>query len=294
MKCTKKLVRLLLKINAKIVIGLSELLIETLKILDQNIFQAAHFDIQKQNIEYQKKINQYNKLGKYTFNQMFNEQYINIKNYQNEVYNNENEMYPPYFLKVNKNWGNRNENEKRIAYFRNFLKRQKIKVTYFLFLVNWYRIVKNYLVTKISFNNEDFIKRVNVIIRVKIKNGTYERDEKLLVEFTDEDISKISNPFLKNLLIVLKNPDPSYDIIREKFQKWTTGSIYVDYEIRILEETRQRRDNQPYESHTCSNRLDVWAVNFENVNEDLKNHMLSEDFIKEQIIAGAGLDIIRD
>ena len=283
-KATKVLVIFSEKTKTRIVIDISDLLLETLKIM-----RESNFSLNGRNENYLKKLNGYNKIGSFTFDQMINymesemeneelsmknflsQEPFNIKSYMNEG------KYPKYGNN-SKKWVNaKNVRDKRIFYFRNFLYQEGLEMEYFKMLLEWYSIIYENFTNKILFDYESLSKRIFI---------SYNKKRESLSTF---DVSSIDNQTFQALIRVLKNGEKlltnknltkyklqyDEDIIRKNFQKWVTGSVNIETDMTILIENKLFNEIVT-NVHTCFNRIDIFQTpsSFDPTDQNMINEIL--------------------
>ena len=181
------------------------------------------------------------------------------------------------------NWNNiknndTKENTKKEIFLRRYLNSVGFeKYTDFEYMRTWFKTYWNdtTFITKLSFTKKDFFKRIKII---KIQDGNKPRQEYELS--SNNNSSNLINKFLNsnngkqliqeypNLKVILDYINQEDDEYRKKFNKYITGSIYNNGEMKLLL-INGNNTKKPIFGRTCSIHLDIYKIN---PNQDLKNH----------------------
>ena len=276
---TNKLLILSEKAKVNIILPINPELIEFVTIENKNGNKNENNKVLIKN--YNNLIKLYNK-NKYVIKNGFN---LSNKNYAIKAYydnitlsdlmatslNNKNTNYN--FETNNKKWTN---TEKKEIYLRLYIKKFGFETTkQFMLMINFigdYVLKKSYnFKNEISFNKEDFFKRIKIVKPNNLSNRAINIPNNINNNFINQ------NPNLKLLINYISKSDEN----REKFNIWITGSKYCEANIKLF--VSNLKNSNPYSVHTCFYYVDVYRTedvinnNYLNkqINYNIKNSKFS-------------------
>ena len=168
---------------------------------------------------------------------MYNESGLTIK--KNVIKYNKNKIISEIIKK-------RSNHESIYLWMIGFRKRSQFNL-----LLEWYNRFWNdkLFINKISFKEEDFFKRIQIIKPNNTSNKA--------IKFLNLDNNFVEkNPNLKALLLYIKKSNEH----RKKINQWITGSAYSNATLKIFVKnvSNSSFSVDPYHVATCFNYVDVY------------------------------------